>query len=79
MTLSGTSALTNDQFSHPLASPTSPPRETPSPDSDPTAAAGGYQGFAPFFLFANLPALSKKKNDDPDITIKRNTYRVFAI
>ncbi|XP_005105619.1 trafficking protein particle complex subunit 8 [Aplysia californica] len=46
---SGSSGITTssscDQFSHPLASPTTPPsRDTPSPDSDPTAAAGGYQG-----------------------------------
>ncbi|RUS81108.1 hypothetical protein EGW08_011148, partial [Elysia chlorotica] len=46
---SGSSGITSsssvDQFSHPLASPTTPPsRDTPSPDSDPTAAASGYQG-----------------------------------
>ena len=40
-----TSSSSVDQFSHPLASPTTPPsRDTPSPDSDPTAAASGYQG-----------------------------------
>ncbi|CAL1544174.1 unnamed protein product [Lymnaea stagnalis] len=46
---SGSSGITSssscDQFNHPLASPTTPPsRDTPSPDSDPTAAASGYQG-----------------------------------
>ncbi|CAG5114906.1 unnamed protein product [Candidula unifasciata] len=46
---SGSSGITSssscDQFSHPLASPTTPPsRNTPSPDSDPTAAASGYPG-----------------------------------
>ncbi|KAI8746612.1 trafficking protein particle complex subunit 8 [Biomphalaria glabrata] len=49
-----TSSFSCDPFSHPLASPTTPPsRNTPSPDSDPTAAASGYQGDGRHSLYSS--------------------------